>query len=243
MPFIVSDLNGNSFRINCQYKPSLHKDFDRFVVSTHLMFGIFIMSLNIATVGYFTWDLNLSPKYKVTNAEDGKPLGMLSLHKNAHYPSEVVDITDANIRKAILILGVLTRQSESIVVQEYLRGILHISLNFTFIDFSREAFGNFYRSFENVATEKILKVTKLNNELKELQQALRIIGLKEDIIKEFKLLYRLRSAQIMHAQKKQIKIELDDVFKMKVILDCVLHHIYKPIWTTQMNELLHEPII
>lgn len=238
-PFHIKDLNTHTFSLVCPYKPDRHKDLEHFAISTHLAYASFIMSLNIATIGYFNWELNLSPQYTLENIEKWKPLGSITFHNKSKFPADLVDITPDDIRKAILLFGVLCNENESVVVQEYLRGILHLSLNFTFINFTKEAFGNFYRAFENVATERILKVSKLKNELKELQEALRMVGVDKDIIAEFKILYRLRSSQIMHAQNKQISVSSDDVFKMKVILDFVLHNIYKPIWTERMNKI-HE---
>lgn len=45
------------------------------------------------------------------------------------------------------------------------------------------------------------------------------------------------SNQIMHAQKRQKEIQAEDVLKIKVILDFVMHKVYQPIWEKSMNDI------
>jgi hypothetical protein len=235
-PIHFNNIKEHSFDMSCAYKSDRHRNIDHFVMSTHLLFSTFLMAINISTIGYFNWILkeHISPQYSLSDIAYNKIVGHISFQEQHNFPADVIDITSYDLKRAILLLGVLAKKSESVLVQEYLKGILHLDINFLYFDFRKEAFGNFYRSFENVVTEKILKIKKLTNELKDFQQALSKIGVDEKIIEEFKLLYVLRSNQVMHAQKKQVNIEIDDVYKMKVILDGVLYKIYKPIWEDQL---------
>lgn len=236
-PFKVSNITENSLTLIYTFKPTIHKNIDHFIRSSHLIFSIFIMSLNVATLGYFNWKFaEVLPLYGLINVGHKKILGV-SLGLKFKSTIEIVDITPNNIRKAFLLFGALGSDKESVLVQEYLKGILHINLSFLYFDFAKEAFGNFYRSFENIATEKILKVKKLINELKQLQNALRKVEAPETIVNEFQSLYILRSNQVMHAQKKQVNIEIDDVLKMKTIVDLVVHQVYKPVWTEAMEKI------
>jgi len=96
---------------------------------------------------------------------------------------------------------------------------LHLSLTFFNIDFYKEAFYNFYWCFENIVTNKVLQVEKLDKEVKDIEKEINKVGLKNIFTKQFiKSSYLIRSNQVMHAQKKQVNITLDDVYAIKTCL-------------------------
>jgi hypothetical protein len=76
-------------------------------------------------------------------------------------------------------------------------------------------------------TTRVLKKKRLRNEIKELQEGLRALGLSEDFCEEFRNLYRTRSEQVMHAQRTPKEIDGEDVLKMKVFTDYALHRYYR----------------
>lgn len=232
-PIIISNVKDDSLELSYSYNPSTHKDFHNFVILTHRITSTFIMSLNISTVGYFNWAVNDHSFlfYKLISPENKISLGHISFQHKHPFPDKVMDITSADVKRAIRLLSVLSKEHESILIQEYMKGIMHLSWDFLFFEFRKEAFGNFYRALENVVTERILKVTKLSNELKQIREALTKVGMPDDIVAEFTHLYELRSNQVMHAQKKQNIIDFDDVYKMKTILDSTLYRLFKPAWT------------
>ena len=100
-------------------------------------------------------------------------------------------------------------------------------MDFAEINFRREAFMCFYRAFEHFIASRILKVSKLGNELKDLQRGLRKITQSQEIIDEFRLIYTIRSSQAAHSQIKQREITLEEVLKAKVFLDIVMHTEFK----------------
>jgi hypothetical protein len=103
------------------------------------------------------------------------------------------------------------------------------------VSFRKEAFANFYRSFEFFVTNRILKAKKLKSELNEIVRVLRMLDVKEEAITVFyKELYRLRSEQVMHSQKEQVEITWDDVGNMKLFTDITMQAFYKPIWEKRL---------
>jgi hypothetical protein len=58
-------------------------------------------------------------------------------------------------------------------------------LDFFDIPFRKEAFANFYRSFEYFVTNRILKTKKLKNELKQFKEVLQSLDLKPEVVQMF----------------------------------------------------------
>lgn len=88
---------------------------------------------------------------------------------------------------------------------------------------------------ERYVGERVLKVKRLSNELRDLQRAFMQLRVPKSVTAELPRLYRLRSDQVMHAQKKQEEFQEDDVMVMKVALDAVLHQIYQPVWEKKLE--------
>jgi hypothetical protein len=235
----VSKVKKRSFLLHCVNRSSGCKTIEKFSVIAHISFSNFLMALNIATLGHFTWNWGASPSLFYQCFDPGKAKGrsIISLQRMRREESDIRDISETQVNNAKLLFIALSFERESNVRKEYIKGILHLSLDLFDIDFNREAFVNFYRSFESLATKRILNVDKLKNELKELQRAIGKYDTKGKIAEEFAYLYRLRSTQIMHSQKKQLNIKLEDVLKMKVVLDFILHKIYQPEWEKVMRNL------
>ena len=95
---------------------------------------------------------------------------------------------------------------------------------------------NFYRLFEYFVTRKILKISKLKNELKQFKKVISDFGMSSEIIDEFTNTYKLRSEQIMHAQRDQVEVDPDDVIKIKAYLDFALHKHYRKIADEWLKE-------
>lgn len=199
-----------------------------FFPTAHLIASNFIMSLNVASLGHFTWVAGnqLYPTYDVDPIDKSRKIVLSS---ETRFPSEERYLTESEVRQAAIIYGSILRESDQNIRQEYVKGILHMGLSFADINFNKEAFGNFYRSFEYFVTRKLLKVKKLKNEVKELAKAIKAAGLSEEFVDEFNGLYKIRSEQVMHAQRHQVEITQDDVVKMKVFVDYLLHRYYTTI--------------
>ncbi len=76
----------------------------------------------------------------------------------------------------------------------------------------------------------------LKKEVMDLSKGLRMSGLSDEFIVEFKNLYKIRSAQIMHAQREQSEITQDDVIKMKSYIDYLLRRYYTKIANKWLEE-------
>ncbi len=188
----------------------------------------FLMALNIAALGHFTW---LSGNSTFWSCEHIGPSGetdqVLVGSKNTSLYKEKIELKEGEVRKSVNICGSILHEDEQDFRKEYLKGIIHLDVGYADLVFYREAFANFYRSFEYFITTKVLKVRKLKNEVRELQEGIRSLGLSEDYCKEFLNLYKTRSEQVMHAQQVPKEIDDDDVLKIKSFTDYALHKYYQ----------------
>ncbi len=188
----------------------------------------FLMALNIAALGHFTW---LSGNRTFWSCEHIGPSGETDQifvgSKNISLYKEKIELKEGEVRKSVNICGAILNEDEQYFRREYLKGIIHLDAGYADLVFFREAFANFYRSFEYFITAKILKEKKLKNEARELQEGIRSLGLSEDFCKEFLDLYKIRSEQVMHAQQVLKEIDADDVLKIKSFTDYALHKYYQ----------------
>jgi hypothetical protein len=234
-PLIVSDVKEKSFLLTVTNELSNCTNIKHFVSLSHFCISTFIMALNIASLGYFTWHrYGFSvPRYEVYNPIRQKRILIFPLqmeNRKECFLGSIKEITEKEIRNAIKYYGVLAEEEKiSKIREEYIKGILHLSLTFFDIDFCKEAFYNFYRCFENVITNNVLQVKKLGKEVKEIEKAINKVGLGKILTKHFKSSYLIRSNQVMHAQKKQVNITLDDVYTIKICLDALLFKVFTPI--------------
>jgi hypothetical protein len=188
----------------------------------------FLMALNIAALGHFTW---LSGNSTFWSCEHKGPSGeteqVLVGSKNTSLYKEKIELKEGEVRKSVNICGSILHEDEQDFRKEYLKGILHLDVGYADLVFFREAFANFYRSFEYFITTKVLRMKKLKNEVRELQKGILKLGLSEDYCKEFLDLYKIRSEQVMHAQREPKEIDIDDVLKIKLFTDYALHKYYQ----------------
>lgn len=235
----VDEIHDTSFSIVSINDTEEVKSLNHFVTVGHLCISCFLMSLNVASVGCFIWvkhPKHTFPLYTVFDPTRNQLSEITAAYSPLKFPCELTELTEPDVRRAALMYGALARERQDHVREEYIKGLYHLSLNMYNIDFHKDAFSNFYRSFEYLATDRILKVEKLKNELKQFKSVIKSIGLDDDAQEEFNYLYKVRSEQIMHAQREQKQINIDDVFKMKTFLDAVLFAVYKPVWEKNLTE-------
>jgi hypothetical protein len=194
-----------------------------FVVSAN-----FLVALNIAALGHFSWTVGNRMAWHCEHVgPSGKPEQIFMSPKDITFPAEKRLLTESEVRNALIILGSLLRDTDQEFRREYLKGIVHLGLGFGDLTFAREAFANFYRAFEYFVTSRILMKKKLTNELKDLAEGIRRMGLPEEFCGEFGSLYKIRSEQVMHAQRGPKEMDMDNVLKMKVFTDYALHKYYR----------------
>ena len=208
-------------------RPDLKSEYEWF--HAHLAFSSFIAAINIASLGIFSWGdgLGVGPIYGQYNPETNKAQLITLKQDHQQNVEEKKSLTDQDIKKTIILFLLLVKEEENFSRSEYLRGVIHLSINHFDINFHREAFSNFYRSFEYFVARKILKTNKLKNELKQMQEVLSMYGAEDDLVDDFKEIYKLRSSQIMHAQNEQLPITYDDARKIKAYADLLMHKFYR----------------
>lgn len=194
-------------------------------------FGVssnFLMAINIASLGHFAWYPTSNTFWSCEHiGPSGKKEQVFLQPKKLPFPASKSTLTENQVKNAVLIAASLMREGEQNFRREYLKGIVHLDMGIVDLIFNREAFANFYRSFEFFMTTRVLKKKKLANELKELQEGIRLLGLPKEICEEFRNLYKIRSEQIMHAQQVPREITGEDILKIKVFTDYALHKYYR----------------
>ena len=135
-----------------------------------------------------------------------------------------------------LIRASLAKEKNNELVAEYLKGLIHLALNYPRTHFEKDAFANFYRTFEHLVTNKLLNKIKLENEFKEISEALSKLGLGEEMLDEFRKMYILRCSQAMHSQIEPQKISREDTLKRKVFTEVIIYRAYKPIWEKELEK-------
>lgn len=194
-------------------------------------FGVsssFLVALNIAALGHFSWTNINSIFWQCEHVgPTGKSEQVFMNSKSISFPTEKRLLTDNEVRNTVIIAASLMKNGNQDFRREYLKGIVHLGLGGGDLTFGREAFANFYRAFEYFVTSRILLKKKLANELKDLREGIRRMGLPEEFSDEFVNLYKIRSEQVMHAQKIFKDMDIDDVIKIKVFTDYALHKYYR----------------
>lgn len=235
----ISALEKNSFVLEISDVLAPLVNDETFANTAHAAFNLYLVALNVCTLGLF---LNhggryLSPEYRFSDTKNNRSERGIIVHNiyGADLTGRVV--LSEEIRESLCLYGALAREKNEELVSEYLKGLIHLSLNYPGAHFEKDAFSNFYRTFEHLVTSRILKQNKLQNELKQLSGALTSLGFSSEITDEFKKLYSIRGEQAMHAQRSPAKITREDTMKMKVFTDIVVRKVYKQIWEQGMSRM------
>lgn len=198
----------------------------------HWWASAMLVGINIATAGYFCWSYSpsLHPVYRVRAPDSPEAERQIALQQALALPyPEVRDLTEDDVQNALIISSSLAQDQDSIPRSEYLKGLLHVGASHLDITFHREAFGNFYRCIELFVTQRVLGAKRLANEVKDIQRALGILGVSDDLQGVFTEIYAIRSSQFAHAQAKQVAVSFDDVLKAKAFADIVMYKTYRKV--------------
>jgi hypothetical protein len=224
----VIDIRDDRFKVEVRMTEEMRKFNKDYFGYGFLVSSNFLMALNIATLGHFTWAVGNRMFWHCEHiGPSGKIEQILMNSQDVSFPVEKKLLTEGEVRNSVIIAGSLLRESDPDFRKEYLKGIIHLNAGFGDLVFHREAFANFYRSFEYFVTTRVLKKKKLANEVKDLKEGIRLLGLPEKFTEEFINLYKKRSEQVMHAQRSPKEIDLEDVLKVKVFTDFALHRYYR----------------
>lgn len=230
------DIEKTTFFVGLNTEKYKVKSSQEFAAKSSYTLSYFLLALNIATLGHFEWAEKSSPVNTYSVVDNTKKTAGSIRAKNLYlFPVDAKrELTSDQIARAAMLMWALAKENKPYVRTEYLKGIYHLGFNFFDLHFQKDAFANFYRSFEYFITDRILKKCKLKNELKDIKAAFSIIGIGKDITEMFcSELYPLRSEQVMHSQKHQKDITWEQVIKMKMVADVVMNYHYKPIWESK----------
>jgi len=211
---------------------------DKFFGKAHDIFGHFIMALNIASLGHFTWDFQLVPPvpYVSDTLKDNKSQFIFGDKVKITKEDEVLKFDKNFAWSTLQLFMILAKEEDTVVKDEYLKGIYNTHHRFFNIDFTNEAFVNFYKAFEYFCTNRILGLKKLTNEKKQLRGVLKDFGFKEEILEDFDKIYVARSSQVMHAQRSIEACDKELLVRLKIFLDSLMHKHYKPLWEKVLND-------
>ena len=189
-----------------------------------------LIALNVGALGTFTFAQDPWVHPVLIAADDLAGMNARStalvVEADIAYP-ERRQITEVDAENAALVFGIIAREHTPVLTGEYCRGLLLTRMNVLELNFRREAFLCFYRGLEYFVANRLLKVRKLSNELRDLQRGLRMLTGDHELIDELRTVYRIRSSQVAHSQGPQSDISQDDLMKMKVFLDFVMHKTFK----------------
>ena len=224
----VLDIKEDRFKVEVRMTEEMKEVNKDYFGYGFLVSSNFLMALNIAALGHFTWTIGNRMFWHCEHiGPSGKVEQILMRSPDVPLTDEKRLLTEGEVRNSIIICGSLLREAEDDFRREYLKGIIHLNAGFGDLVFHREAFANFYRSFEYFVTTRVLKKKKLAKEVKDLTEGIRLMGLKDQFCDEFVSLYKKRSEQVMHAQRTPKTINVDDVLKMKVFTDYALNRYYR----------------
>ena len=236
----VSNLTESSFLVIARDIVGA-KSIEDFYSVGHTVISNFLVALNIATLGLFGWTRNETypfPQYSLLDPTDPPTVKILLQKPGIPFPTDPKDeLTEEEIQKSVLLFRALASEPVSDVGWEYLKGLYHLTTLIYDVEFRKDAFGNFYRALEFFISDRVLRVRKLKNELRDIQKALLDLGFSDVIIEEFRELYMIRSKQVMHAQRGLGSVDWDAVGKMKMFTDAVMHKVYQPIWEAEIAKL------
>lgn len=195
----------------------------------HKSMGAFLVALNVATLGmfHFAEEPWVHPLVHVSEELGGPshPGVLVTTPRRIDAPDRTLE--EREVENALIIFPVLARETDWVLLSEYLRGLLLLRMQCVDLSFRREAFACFYRALENFAAARILKVRKLKNELRDLKRAISSVGMSEKALTELDTVYKVRSSQVAHSQIMPRDVDLDEVMKTKTFLDFVMFKTFK----------------
>ena len=229
----VSDVKENSFLLSC-YKTANDPTVDVFFAKCHDIISHFLLAINVATLGHFTWDFRFVSPAPYLFVDERKKTSHFLFGEFTKYQNdeEKLEITKGLVWRTLQLFLAIASEEDRSLKKEYIKGLYNLHHSFFDIEFLNEAFSSFYKAFEFFCTTRLLKVKKLTNEKKQLKKILSDFGFKEAVLSDFDKLYQIRCNQAMHAQKSVDSIDKEAVIRIKIFLDFIMHKFYQPVWET-----------
>lgn len=227
----VSDVKENSFLLSC-YKTASDPSLEIFYAKCHDIISHFLLAINVATLGHFTWDFRFVSQAPYLFVDEHNNISHFLFSEFAKYKNneQPLEINKGLMWRTLQLFLAIGNEQDRSLKKEYIKGLYNLHHSFFDIEFLNEAFSSFYKTFEFFCTARLLKVKKLTNEKRQLRKVLADFGFEEAVLTDFDKLYQIRCNQAMHAQKSLDSIDKEAVIKMKIFLDSIMHKFYQPIW-------------
>jgi hypothetical protein len=233
----ISDVKEHSFLIS-SYKSENDSYIESFYGKSHDIISYFLVSINIATLGNFSWDFQFisAAPYILMDLDKTNSNFLYNKPNQYVHQEEYLNINKEFVWRTLQLFLSLSKEKDDRLKKEYIKGLYNFHHGFFDIEFNNEAFSNFYKAFEYFCTTKILKINRLSNEKKQLRDVLSNLGFSNELLIEFNRLYKIRCDQAMHAQRGLKSIDKESVSKLKIFLDSVMHKYYQPLWKHALKD-------
>ena len=232
----VSNVTERSFIVSC-YRVQTDTRLDTFYAKSHDIISYFLIAINVATLGHFTWDFRfVSPApYLFVDAHEENNRFLFAEAAKYVSSEDPMELSKTLVWRTLQLFLALGKERDQRLKAEYIKGLYNFHNGFFDIEFRNEAFSNFYKAFEFFCTVKMLGTNKLRNEKKQLRAVLSEFGFKEPVLEEFDKIYMIRCNQAMHAQRGLESIDNEAIVRIKIFLDSIMHKYYQPIWESVLK--------
>lgn len=222
----IQVLSSSELRISVQHIGDASDSTLDKLAAAHHAIQLYLIALNVASLGYFYWKQApwLHPVFTLSKELGGANATQSALIATPEHTYPAIEpVSKLMVQNAILVFGMLAKERTFALDSEYAKGLLLLRMRFANVHFRTEAFMCFYRALEYFIASRVLGLSKLSNELKDIQRGLELVGLGGILAKEFKEIYVLRSSQAAHTQVTPRDLTFDEVMKAKIFLDFVIH--------------------
>lgn len=154
----ISDVEERSFLISC-YKSENDISLELFYGKCHDIISYFLVSINVATLGNFSWDFQfVSAAPYILIDYDQKASNFLYNKPNEYIHKEkYLDINKELVWRTMQLFLSLGHEKDDSLKREYIKGLYNFHHGFFDIEFNNEAFSNFYKALDFFVQQKYLK--------------------------------------------------------------------------------------
>jgi len=161
----ISEVKKNSFMLSVESLPK--EDKGSFMGRAHSVISFYVVALNVASLGHFSWDFQLVspvPYFMSNSVESTGEFQFLHKPSGYKFDEEMIPLPRETSWQVLKIMIALGKERDDVFISEYIKGIFNLHNCFFNISFINEAFANFYRALEYFTARKILRCKKLKNE-------------------------------------------------------------------------------
>lgn len=221
MYLLCKDKDKLTIRSETQDLPKKLDTAEKKLKYAEIMLTTFVISINIATIGYF-WFLPALWPIKFKLKKDGEKMAKHLSHSipALKYYKEKRKLKYSDIEKAMAIFIALKRLDAN-YFKRYIGAMNLLSIYNVNYDFAEEVFLNFYKTMERFIALEINKKKKPPKK-KEIQKVFIDLGFKKSL-KDIDRIYKLRCNTVMHSVGNDINITLEDSMKCKIFTESLLN--------------------